>query len=78
MQIGDLYKHKITGNVFILTWIGNTIVKGLNKDKPKREFYFRMIDNMQLIRKENLIKYDEVITNRPSEIKQIQINFNLE
>ena len=78
MQIGDLYKHKITGNVFILTWIGNTIVKGLNKDKPKREFYFRMIDNIQLIRKENLIKYDKVVINRPSEIKQIQINFNLE
>ena len=55
MQIGDLYKHKRTGNIFILTWIGNTIVKGLNKDKPKREFYFRMIDNIQLIRKENLI-----------------------
>lgn len=77
MQIGDLYKHKITGNIFILTWIGNNIVKGLNKDKPKREFYFRMIDNIQLMRKENLIKYDEVVINRPSGTRQIQINFNL-
>ncbi|MCT7528768.1 hypothetical protein N5T79_06380 [Aliarcobacter cryaerophilus] len=71
MQIGDLYMHKNSKNVFIIKKICDNIVTAVYRDEPLKEFYSRMIENKQIMRKENLIKYVEHTTTLKSEPKKM-------